>query len=115
MSNHHVRDPLAETSQENRGHDPIRASWREAPDFNKAWLRNGESLRPMQRVGFVLISILFLCFALFCSNACRLNIVEGTVKDGGLFWSYFFGLATLIFSYLACAGLKNALKRKQKN
>jgi hypothetical protein len=114
MSNHHAPDPLAESSQENRGYDPIRASWRESSDFNKAWLKNGDSLHPVQRVGFGFISILFLGFGLFLANACWLNIVEGTAADGGLFWSYFFGLAALVFSYLGYAGLRNALKRAPK-
>jgi hypothetical protein len=115
MSNHHARDPLAGSSQEDRGHDPIRATWREAPDFNKAWLKNGESLRPVQKVGFTIFSVSFLCAAFFFANGCWVIFQEATVANGGLFTGYFFGLSALVFLFLGIAGLRNALRRKPTN
>ena len=65
--------------------------------FNKASLKNGESLRPMQRAGFVPLSIIFSRLrCLFWANTCWLILREGTVSDGRLFWRFFFGFAALV-------------------
>jgi hypothetical protein len=39
MSTHHALDPLTDTSQSNKSHDPLRATWGESATFDKAWLK----------------------------------------------------------------------------
>jgi hypothetical protein len=113
MSNHHARDPLSEDSQPNTVYDPLQKAHRESTNFNRAWLKNGESLRPIQRAGFVIFSICFLFTGFFFADVCWAILREATAADGGLFEGYFSGLAALGFLYLGYTGLKNALKRKR--
>ena len=112
MSNHHAQDPLSEDSQPNTGYDPLQKAHRESANFNQAWLKNGESLRPIQRVGFIIFSICFLFTAFFFADLCWAILREATAANGGFFEGYFFGLAALGFLYLGGRGLKNALKRR---
>jgi len=114
MSNHHAPDPLSESSQANKSYDPLRSASKESADFNIAWLKNGETLRPVQRVGFVVISMLFLGGAFFWANACWITFQDGQVAQGKFFWAYFFGVAALVFLVLGCIGIRNALKRKRQ-
>jgi hypothetical protein len=46
-------------------YDPIRKSWRENQTFNVAWMKNGERLTWVQRVGFAIVSLCFFAFGLF--------------------------------------------------
>jgi hypothetical protein len=68
----------------------------------------------VQRVGFVIISMIFLGGGTFWANACWVTFHEGQVADGKFFWGYFFGVAALAFFFLGCAGLKNAFKRNHQ-
>jgi len=63
MSDHNCNPDLP-----HRSHDPLRSASSEAPTFNRLWLKNGESLRPLQRIGFGLFSLGFLCAAAFCAE-----------------------------------------------
>jgi hypothetical protein len=114
MSNHQAPDSRSEGSQANRSYDPLRSSWKESSEFNRAWLNSKESLRTVQRVGFVIISMIFLGGGTFWANACWVTFHEGQVADGKFFWGYFFGVAALAFFFLGCAGLKNAFKRNHQ-
>jgi len=51
-------------------HDPIRHSQTDAPTFNQAWLKSGESLSCLQRVGFTALSFaMFSCGLFFAVTA----------------------------------------------
>lgn len=46
-------------------YDPIRKSWREGKIVDRAWLKNGEKLTWIQRVGFAILSLCIFSAGLF--------------------------------------------------
>ena len=91
-----------------REYDPLQAVRKEAPVFNRSWMRNGESMPPIQRVGFGIISLLTLLGGLWLLSAAAI-----TAEPWNPF-SAFFGLAGLLFVLVAFLGFKNVLRFKHK-
>ena len=61
-------------------YDPIRKSWRESQTFNAAWLKNGERLTWIHRIGLAIVSLCsFTCGLLFATPAI------GYLRNGDLF------------------------------
>ena len=65
MNDHrHHHDAFAERPD----HDPLEKAKREAPSFNRAWLKDGEKLTTLQRAGFTIFSLLWLAFGLYLAR-----------------------------------------------
>jgi Stem cell factor len=52
------------------GHDPLQAAKDQSNAFNRAWLKNGESQPPIQKVGFAVFSLIFLVIGFFFGMVC---------------------------------------------
>jgi predicted cobalt transporter CbtA len=90
-----------------RSHDHLQAIRDEAPSFNQAWLKNGESMPLIQRVGFTVFSLMF-CL-------CGFWLVAGAVqsfREENVTW-IFFALASVVFLYVGALGLRNVLRFKR--
>jgi hypothetical protein len=86
-------------------YDPIARSRREADSFNVAWMKHGEKLTWIQRIGFAVFSfILFSSGALFGTFAIK-DLLSGELL-GAIGWF----VPTLIFMIPASLGLRNVLR-----
>jgi hypothetical protein len=85
--------------------DPIRKSAREAHRFNSAWLRNGERLTWLQRIGFAVISLFFFMAGIYFGTLAASDIGSGEVL-GACGWS----APALIFIVPGILGLKNVCR-----
>jgi hypothetical protein len=61
-------------------YDPIRKSWREGKIIDHFWLRDGEKLTWMQRIGYALVS---LC--IFSAGLLLAASAIASLRDGDLF------------------------------
>lgn len=87
-----------------RGNDPLQASWSQSRTVNTAWLKNGESLSILQRIGFTLFSLLFVAIGLYL---IRWSVVFLT---GGDFMLLIFVPASFGFLFFGVLGLRNVLR-----
>jgi hypothetical protein len=85
--------------------DPIRKSSREADRFNTAWMKNGEKLTWLQRIGFAVFSFLLVTFGVLFGSIAASGIRSGNVL-GAVGWS----IPTLIFIVPGIMGLRNVLR-----
>lgn len=92
-----------------RNSDPLKLAREDAPAFNRAWLKSGESMRLIQRIGFTLISLLSFLAGLYMLQDAVLRFRSGDVV---FVFSGLFSAALLFFGYL---GLKNVLRFKKKS
>jgi hypothetical protein len=83
--------------------DPIRKSWREAGNFNIAWLRNGEKLNWTQRIGFAIISFITFSSGLLIETLAINSLLNGELLVCGI-------LAGLFIVILGLLGLRNVLR-----
>jgi len=86
-------------------YDPIRRSRQEADRFNVAWLKNGEELSWLQRIGFAVFSLFFFSAGLFFGTLAVTDIHDGEFV-GAIGWS----VPTLIFLVPGILGLRNVLR-----
>ena len=93
-----------------RGYDPVQASWSQSGIFNRAWLKNGERLTPLQRSGYAVLSLLFVAFGLYFLRFC-VNCLE----DGDWIFMLIFGGITLLFLLPGIKGLQNVLRFPQRS
>ena len=49
----HVREELLHDDQ---GYDPLQTAHSQSGTFNQSWLKNGESLTLLQRIGYTVLS-----------------------------------------------------------
>jgi len=90
-----------------RSHDPLEAVRKEAPVFNKAWMKNGESMPLIQRIGFTVFSLLScLCGAWMTSGA-----IQSFREDDP--YGLFFAAASVVFVVPGALGLRNVLRFKR--
>jgi hypothetical protein len=86
-------------------YDPIRRSRHEADSFNVVWMKNGERMNWLQRIGFAVFSFLFfsagLLFGTFALNYIRTGRLLGAIG-----WS----VPALIFLVPGILGLRNVLR-----
>jgi hypothetical protein len=85
-------------------YDPLTTARNQSDGFNRAWLKNGESLLPIQRFGYVIFSLAFVGIGLFFGMACWENFRSNDPM------SVLWGVGTLFFLYLGSLGLRNAMK-----
>jgi hypothetical protein len=85
-------------------HAPLRSAKSQAPGFNRAWLKNGESMPALQRIGFAVISLLFLLYGLYLLQDAVHFFREGSLE------CLFFGIPSLGLLYFGALGLRNVLR-----
>ena len=96
-------------SPEHRKYDPLRGSSEQAGAFDRAWLKNGESLTPIQRVGFIICSLMFILIGFFLGIGCWEDFQS---KNGtAILWA----IGSLFFLGIGSLGLRNALVRHEKH
>jgi hypothetical protein len=89
--------------------DPVQRISAESPVLASSWLKGGQNLTPMQRVGHFLILVSYLGAGLFCAYGAKLNFQEGTV-----FMALLFSFASLFFFFFSAKGLQNILRFKRR-
>jgi hypothetical protein len=85
-------------------YDPLTTASNQSDAFNRAWLKNGESLLPIQRFGYVIFSLAFVGIGLFFGVVCWGNFRSSDPM------SVLWGVGTLFFLFLGGLGLRNAMK-----
>jgi len=100
------REEASRKLRSHQGYDPLQAARNESPSFNKSWLKNGESLNRIQRVGFALFSIAALMCGLYLCS-----ITWEVLRAGDIMFLP-FALASLFFLIPGVLGLKNVLRLK---
>lgn len=89
--------------------DPIQRAATDSPHLASSWLKGGESLTPVQRVGHGLVSVAYLGgFAFFASGVKE----EFESMDGSIFMGLCFSAAGLFFLLFGAVGLRNILRFK---
>jgi hypothetical protein len=111
MSSHLTPDPLSELTAKSHDYNPLNSAHKETPNFNRLWLRNGENLKPIQRIGFMVFSLAFLA-AGFCFWQASWEFFTDH-SSGWLFWALGFGFASAFFFCVGVAGLRNSLRFKK--
>lgn len=84
--------------------DPIEKENRETPSFNRAWLKNGESLTILQRCGFAIFSLLSVAMGLYLA---RFAVMFARSAD---FDAVIFCPVSLGFLAFGILGLQNVLR-----
>jgi hypothetical protein len=85
--------------------DPIRKSSRETNSFNIAWMKNGEKLTWLQRIGFAVFSFVF-----FASGVLFGTFAASSVRDENVLGAIGWSIPTLIFIIPGIMGLRNTLR-----
>jgi hypothetical protein len=91
-------------------YDPIRKSWREAGSFNLAWLKNGEKMTWMQRIGFATMSFIVFSSGLLVETLAINSLLNGEFLSLGTV-AVVGGIAVGLFVLvLGVLGLRNVLR-----
>src|SRR5579863_4828229 len=86
-------------------HDPLRHANDESLTLAASWLKNGQKLTVIQRIGHSVFSLVFLL--------CGLLLVDGAgnnFREDDLFMGTLFAVAALFFIGFAAIGLRNVLR-----
>lgn len=89
------------------GHDPLLNVRDQAGSFNATWLKHGECMPFVQRVGFIALSLAFVAAGVFLFSGAWDNLLE---RD--LIFVPFYAVAALFTAALGILGLRNALRFK---
>ena len=84
---------------------PIRKSSREANSFNFAWMKNGEKLTWLQRIGFAVFSLIF-----FASGVLFGIFAVSSVRDENVLGAIGWTIPALILIVPGIMGLKNVFR-----
>jgi hypothetical protein len=87
-------------------YDPLAASSIESDAFNRAWLKDGKRLKPIQRVGFGIFSLAFIFAGLVAGGFCYFSF------DSGIFAFLLSGAISLFTLVLGGMGFRNVLRFK---
>jgi hypothetical protein len=90
-------------------YDPIARGNAQGLTFTKFWLKNGEKLTRIQRIGYGLLSILYLAIGILFAQ-----LYWDVLHEHNLFWSLVRGSLSLCFSVLGGLGMRNVLKFREK-
>jgi hypothetical protein len=91
--------------------DPVRKVSREARSFNLTWLKNGERLTWVQRIGFGIFSLSFLYFGLYAAVELMADILHNDFTIARTLWDLTLAaLFALIFLLPGILGLRNVLR-----
>jgi hypothetical protein len=101
--------PKEDLSPTRRGYDPLRTARVDSGGFNRSWLKNGESMPPVQRIGYAIVSLAFIGAGLFLLNAGR----EVMRSGDAMYFLWFLG--SLSFLSLGVLGLRNVLRFRKSS
>jgi hypothetical protein len=93
-----------------RTYDPIQTARSQAPSFNSAWLKNGESLTMVQRIGFTVISLANIAGGLFVLRIVLFMLKSGPRTATDLIFLAGGALVSVFFLILGCLGCRNVLR-----
>jgi hypothetical protein len=79
--------------------------------FNRSWLKNGESMSLIQRIGYTIFSLLFFGAGLFLCQSAMIELRSG--DENSQVFAALFALASLFFLVFGILGLRNVLRFKQ--
>jgi hypothetical protein len=88
-----------------QSYNPLREAAINSPTLTESWLKGGESLSLVQRVGHGLFSMVFIGIGLFLGGSCW----DG-VQASDFFNVLFFGGASLFFLYFGLRGMRNVFR-----
>jgi hypothetical protein len=89
--------------------DPLTKASAQSRDFSSAWLRNGDKLNWIQRIGYAIVSFLFLSMGLYLLN----DAIVGFREASPTYW--LSGLASIFLIIFGVLGLVNVLRFKKTN
>ena len=106
----HESEPALSPSDEflpiSTGYDPVQSALRQRRGFYAAWLK-GDAIPPVQRIGFVIFSLLWCFFAIYEVTVGFQMLLEGS---RGFFSMLLPGLGMLFIGILA---LWNVFRRRK--
>lgn len=108
MTRHPDHDGPAEDLQGRPGHDPLQAAAGQTDLFNRSWMKNGESMTLLQRVGYTIFSLLFFDIGLSLCQPTMIDLRGGDAMS--LCFALMFALASLFFLVFGVLGLRNVLR-----
>ena len=91
-----------------KGYDPLQDVRVDSGSFNRSWLKNGESLPPVQRIGYTVVSLAFIGAGLFLANA------GWEIMQSGDSTFPLWLLGSLLFLSIGVFGLGNVLRFKKR-
>jgi hypothetical protein len=94
-------------TEPNRGYDPIEAAWSNKSAISASWLKNGASLSLIQRVGYALMSLMYLGAGIYL---CVDSFESFQVRGAGF---VFAAPGSLFFLGVGLLGLRNVLRFKR--
>jgi hypothetical protein len=90
-----------------REYDPIQAAWANSSAVSASWLKNGASLTLIQRVGYALMSLMYLGAGIYL---CVDSFESFQVRGAGF---VFAAPGSLFFLGVGLLGLRNVLRFKR--
>lgn len=102
------RDRISRESK-SVGRNSLRTARNQAPKFDQLWFASGASLRPVQRVGFTILSLIFCLLGLSLARAFLDFLRDGDPMG------VFFALASGFSLWVGILGLRNVLRFKAKS
>jgi hypothetical protein len=96
--------------RQSSSHDPIQRSWQEAPSFNTAWMKQGERLTWVQRIGFAIFSLTLFGSGLFVESQALSSLIHGDLFSLGEVMAFVGALIGLLFIIPAALGIRNILR-----
>jgi hypothetical protein len=91
-------------------YDPIRKSIRESPNIWAVWLRNGESMTWIQRIGFAVVSLGYFSFGLFIATLAIGSFRDGDLLSLGSVGAVVGVVAGVCLLIVGILGLRNVLR-----
>jgi hypothetical protein len=91
-----------------KGYDPITLTRNNSPSLTRAFLRDGDTLRPIQRAGVIVIAFMILGWGVYFA-ADALEAIHGGSPRYLL-----FGGPSLFLIVIGLLGVVNALRRKRR-
>jgi hypothetical protein len=92
-----------------RNYDPVRSAWTNSPSVTAVFLKNGESLRPIQRAGVIVISLMVVANGVYFGFDAYDAIRSGSPTE------LFFAALAVFLLAMGGLGLRNALRFKPRD
>jgi hypothetical protein len=81
----------------------------QAGTFNRYWLKDGQSLNGVQRVGYGLFSLMFIAFGTLCGTGLWLSW-----QDGDVVWCLLWAIGTVPLLFFGGLGLINIFRFRKR-
>jgi hypothetical protein len=100
-------DEQSENTEGLRQFDPVKQISTDSPRLAASWLRDGQNLTLLQRVGHGLISLAYIGAGAAATGGAKLNFQEGTI-----FMALLFSSIAIFFFFFGAKGLQNIFRTK---